>query len=931
MINPAQGSDLVSAALPLAANALELPNYNGSNYKLTAAAQTWEQAETEAIAQGGHLVTINDQAEQNWLRQTFGQEQLWIGINDRAVEGQFVWASGENSAFRDWAPGEPNSFGGKQDYGVLNFNATGQWDDESATRQFRGMIEIPIPQGPPVAAPPPNTTYLSDLTPTAVNNGYGPIEKDRTNGGLGLGDGGPLNLAGVIYSKGVGAHANSEITYALNGQYKSFLADVGLDDSQYERGSVVFQVFVDGVKQFDSGLITGYSPTQKINLDVAGKQTLKLVATDGGDNNYNDHANWADARLTANGPVTPPPVLPLGQGFSTELVAEGFSQPTAFAYAPDGRIFVAEKAGRLKVIDNGLTSTVLDINQEVNGVGDRGLIGLVLDPNFAQNGRIFLSYSVEVEPGTPDRDNFNSPASGRLISIQIDRAGRNVVDLSTRKVLFEGLDHTIASHSVGDIDFDNQGNLLFTWGDGGFDRDRNRLKAQDPNANEGKLFRINPDTGFGVAQNGLYDANNPNSTRSKVMALGIRNSFRFSVDRPTGDIYLGEVSDGGPEEVNVIRGNQTGVVNLGWPYYQDNVPLTPDTTYGTPPAGFTYQRAFTTIPRPSRPDDYQAISGGQVYRGDRYPDAYKGRYFFGDFGQNQLYTAAADGSALNFKDKGNFSQPVDIHLGPDGYLYILSLIGGRLERLVYKDGNTTTNVAPITVANPNVTAGVGSLTVNFSSTGSRDPEGQALTYGWDFDGNGAIDSTAANPSFTYTSPGKAFGALTTTDPQGASTKAPFEITLLAANPNDGNVAFGKATVQSSTDFGGLASRAVDGNANPLYGGLSITHTAFQRAPYWEVDLGAVYDLSQISLFNRSENLDRLTNYWVLASENAFNTGNLTAALSTLKTWKFQDTGTAPLQKDIAVNNQRGRYVRVQLAGDGILSLAEVKVQGRPVA
>jgi glucose/arabinose dehydrogenase len=118
--------------------------YNGNQYQLTSSNLTWEQAQAEARRLGGNLVTINDAAEENFLKQTYGTtEGFWIGINDATIEGQFRWASGETSSYTNWAPGEPNNAGGNQDFGWMNFGASRQWDDDNPTRIRRGIIEIP--------------------------------------------------------------------------------------------------------------------------------------------------------------------------------------------------------------------------------------------------------------------------------------------------------------------------------------------------------------------------------------------------------------------------------------------------------------------------------------------------------------------------------------------------------------------------------------------------------------------------------------------------------------------------------------------------------------------------------------------------------------------------------------------------------------------
>ena len=128
-------------------------------------------------------------------------------------------------------------------------------------------------------------------------NGWGPVEKDRSNGEQAAGDGLPLTLAGVVYPKGLGTHAASDIRYTMSG-CTTFTAKVGLDDEVANNGSVVFQVFADGTKVYDSGVLTGASPTATVNANVTGKTALQLLVTNGGDNIDYDHADWADAKLT---------------------------------------------------------------------------------------------------------------------------------------------------------------------------------------------------------------------------------------------------------------------------------------------------------------------------------------------------------------------------------------------------------------------------------------------------------------------------------------------------------------------------------------------------------------------------------------------------------------------------------------------------------
>ena len=147
-------------------------------------------------------------------------------------------------------------------------------------------------------------TYLSDMAWTSAVSGWGPVEKDKTNGDQGSGDGGPLILNGVTFAKGLGAHANSDIRYNLAGSCSTFSAQVGVDDDAGNNGSIVFQVLADGVKIYDSGPVYGWGATQSVNVSVAGKNELALIINDAGNGAAWDHGDWADAKVTCNG--TPP-------------------------------------------------------------------------------------------------------------------------------------------------------------------------------------------------------------------------------------------------------------------------------------------------------------------------------------------------------------------------------------------------------------------------------------------------------------------------------------------------------------------------------------------------------------------------------------------------------------------------------------------------
>ncbi|MFI1395915.1 glycoside hydrolase family 97 catalytic domain-containing protein [Streptomyces sp. NPDC020681] len=144
---------------------------------------------------------------------------------------------------------------------------------------------------------PPGVDFVSDLPFAAERNGWGPVERDMSNGENSAGDGGPLRIRGTAYDKGLGMHAAGEVSVDIGGAYDRFTAKVGIDDEVTGEGSVVFEVIGDGRVLATTGVLTRADAAQPIDVDIAGVQRLTLRATDGGDGINFDHADWGDAQL----------------------------------------------------------------------------------------------------------------------------------------------------------------------------------------------------------------------------------------------------------------------------------------------------------------------------------------------------------------------------------------------------------------------------------------------------------------------------------------------------------------------------------------------------------------------------------------------------------------------------------------------------------
>lgn len=150
--------------------------------------------------------------------------------------------------------------------------------------------------------PPAADAWASDIDWTSAENGWGPVERDVSNGETGTGDGSPLTIGGVVYAKGLGTHAPAKVRYYLGGQCTSFTAEVGVDDVQTSRGSVQFSVLADGAEKVKSPVLKAADAAWQLTADVTGASYADLVVGDSGDGNGNDHADWGSARFKCGAP-----------------------------------------------------------------------------------------------------------------------------------------------------------------------------------------------------------------------------------------------------------------------------------------------------------------------------------------------------------------------------------------------------------------------------------------------------------------------------------------------------------------------------------------------------------------------------------------------------------------------------------------------------
>ena len=344
--------------------------------------------------------------------------------------------------------------------------------------------------------------------------------------------------------------------------------------------------------------------------------------------------------------------------FARVLVTNGLTNPTAMAFAPDGRIFVAEQAGKLRVVKNNVLLPTAFVQLTVSSVGERGLIGIALDPDFSTNNYIFLYYTV---PG--------SPAHNRISRFT---ANGDVVAPGSEVIILE-LDNlsTATNHNGGAMHFGKDGKLYVAIGE-----NANSAHAQNLDTYHGKLLRINKD--------GSIPEGNPYTTgtdkRKRVWAHGLRNPYTFSIHPQTGRILVNDVGQVTWEEINDAT---TGGKNFGWPTTEGNFNATTYPNFANP---------IYVYPHGTGDGRGCAITGGTFFypNNTNYPAMYLGKYFLQDLCNQWINTLDLSGPT---SVKSPFATTVGgaslaLAVGNDGNVYYLSRAAGALYKVIYNQTTT---------------------------------------------------------------------------------------------------------------------------------------------------------------------------------------------------------------------------------------------------
>ena len=481
-------------------------------------------------------------------------------------------------------------------------------------------------------------------------------------------------------------------------------------------------------------------------------------------------------------------------GFVREAVVTNIGSPTAMTVAPDGRVFVAQQDGQLRVIKNGqlLASPFVTVNTTSDG--ERGLLGVAIDPNFSTDPYVYVYYTSSV-----------GGAHNRVSRFRAD----GDVSTGAEQVLLDQQNLSSATnHNGGAMHFGLDGKLYVAVGE-----NANASNSQKLTNTFGKILRVNSD-GSIPTDNPFYSQTT--GVNRAIWALGLRNPFTFAVQPGTGKTYINDVGHNGDiawEEIDLL--SKGG--NYGWPGIEG--PLEPGET---PPAN--YQNPVYAYQHGPNEANGQAITGGVFYNppggaASAFPDSFTGDYFFQDLANGWIHVLDANGATVyDFATEFTDSAPVDMTLAVDGSILVLQRGGDTQANGVYRIRYTRTQVAPPSIsqqpddafANPGQ-----SVTFKVNATGAG-----TLGYQWYRDGDLINGATAS--SYTVASPqlsddGAVFKARVS-NAGGFVDSADATLTVttnLAPTPRIDSPSAGSFFVAGqSIDFSGSATDSEDGDLAP---------------------------------------------------------------------------------------------------------------------
>ncbi|MDQ6749624.1 MAG: PQQ-dependent sugar dehydrogenase [Actinomycetota bacterium] len=545
--------------------------------------------------------------------------------------------------------------------------------------------------------------------------------------------------------------------------------------------------------------------------------------------------------------------MSLPTGFSQTTTVHGLSRPSAVAWTPDGRMLIALRDGKLRVINPTTGATVTPLTVPTSTYGDHGFLGLAVDAAYASNHYVYLLYTYENNAG-----DYSGPKVSELRRIQL--SDTNVVTDQQIILGSERADGTCPapantnncipsetdSHSIGTVRADPDGTLWVGSGDAadGDGVQEGAFRTYDEQSYAGKILHVDRN-GNGLPSHPFCPTDSdPSHICTKIYAKGFRNPFRFTLRGGGQGLVVGDVGWNTYEEVDLVQAGG----DYGWPCWEGSIktPSYQDDPRCNGPGG-EYSKSATP-PVHSIPHDGTglAIVGGPTYvkpAGSGYPAGYDGKIFFGAYGAGLLNTLdPANANAVAAFGSGNYGW-VDLESAPNAGGLSYAATGdlvyvdfgtaqdgtGSIGRVSYTPGRSP----PQVMATATPTAGPAPLTIGFRGDQTTDPDGGPLIYDWDF-GDGTAHSSAANPTHTYAY-GPYVAWLTVTDSTGLS--ATDYVRIDAGGP----------TITSMSPANG--SLYTDGASVPLQASATTTPARSPVSLSWSVILHHNTHIHDIGTFS----------------------------------------------------------------------------------
>jgi glucose/arabinose dehydrogenase len=482
-------------------------------------------------------------------------------------------------------------------------------------------------------------------------------------------------------------------------------------------------------------------------------------------------------------------------GFADALVAS-VGSPTALVFTPDGRLLITTQPGRLRVYQAGslLSTPAVDFTTQWPGGsricsgGERGLLGVAVDPAFSTNNYIYLFYTYRRPTASPCAT--NNPANEPVNRVSRFTMSGNTVLTTTETVLVDNMPSPNGNHNAGDLAFGKDGYLYISIGDGGCDYAGDsgcagsNDAARDQHVLTGKILRLtstggippdNPFQGAGTARCNVTGSTTPGNKCQETFAWGLRNPFRFAFDPNAAGtrFYVNDVGQGAWEEIDL---GQAGA-DYGWNCREGaHTNSTSGKCNPTPPGMVDpiYEYGHGT--------GCASITGGAFVPGSiGWPAAYDGKYLFADYVCGKIFRLDPAGgggyTAVDFATGLGSSSAVHMTFGPylttQALYYTTYAGGGQVRRIAY-------TLAPTAVIAANPIYGPLDLNVTFDAAGSSDPDGDALVYDWDFGDGAQLPNGPISTTHTYTVAGVYTATVVADDGRGGLS-APASVRIFAGN------------------------------------------------------------------------------------------------------------------------------------------------------